>query len=395
MHIILPFSHKDMAQARRLVLWLQYIGGLGNYPLTLSVTKRAFATEEGQEVIALAQEYFGADVFVPHDENERGWPYSATHLFQRTLAHVNDDFFWLEADCVPMHAGWFDELVEAFDESGSTFVGCKVVMPDGVDTPTHMTGCAFYSKNWASVCPNLADDYNYGFGAWDVDFAGCMLTDFTHTDLIHHRWERINLKHRAQLSDVNPGTVLYHQCKTGSLMNQIEPQFFDWALTVLKEHSFIYTNMTRYFLTKNASKAVYAGGRQFLFEPVSYFTPTSSFWGVFTATTERDAVDLEAAAQTGAISQLSEAEFTSFVEKKKRTVASPVSSNSNVPKRQLGPDVIQQANVLVVEEASPKVPVEQPTAAVAETLNEALEVHALPPEKEVLPRRKATGKSRK
>ncbi len=390
MHLVIPFSHKDLNQARRLLLWLKHTGFSG-FPVTLAVSQFAAKSSAGKQVISLGREFFGAELFVPHDENERGWPWSATHLFQRTLAHMKDDFFWLEPDCVPMYDGWFDDLVAEYEASGEVFMGRLVEMPEGL-VPNHMTGCAFYGKRWREVYPTMADPIK-GCGAWDVDMAPVILKHFESTNQIHHEWKRPDAKHVASVADVEPGVALFHQCKTGTIMSELDPEFNEWALTELKARHFIYDNMTRYFLTKNASKTVFAGGKTFHFEPVTYFAPTSSFWGVYQTDDESEGLALESVAQAGHISQLNEVDYAEFLEKKKKTPASPVSLNSNVPKRQLGPDVIQTANVLLVEGGKFEPPVEVATAVAAETVDEALAVRVMPAEKESLPRKVSKAKT--
>lgn len=393
MTIVIPFSHKDAIQARRLVLWLKRQGDPGA-PVLLAASKRGAESPYGQQTIALAREYFDASLFIPHDENEKGWPRSATHLFQRTLKHVEDDLFWLEADCVPLRTGWFAELRAAFDAAGVPFVGRKVVVAekDRATVPDHMTGCAFYGREWRRVVPDLADDYTGGMGAWDVDFAGKIMPHFADTCLIHHFWDRNNPRQRVRLADVEPGAALYHQCKTGALMAELGPGFQEWALTQLKLHSFV-SDMPRFFLTKNASKTVFAGGKSFQFEPVLYFAPTASFWGVHKAADDAEAELLSDAAAKGVISTLSEEEFNGYHEKKNWMSASPSLPKLKEPIPQSGPGVIRTGNVLLVEEAPAKTPVEVPGPVAAETVSEALETKALPPQKETLPRRPASRKN--
>lgn len=389
MTIVIPFCHKDSDQALRLIAWIVRLGGLPpEVRVLLAVSQRGTRDNAGRKAIDAGKALLHAELFVPHDENERGWPHSATHLFQRTLAYVQDDLFWLEPDCVPIGSGWFDALLAEWVSAGKVFVGAHVTPAD----PTvrdHLTGCSFYGADWRQSTPALATARRgtINSGAWDLDFADIILPHSGFTNLIQHDWDRFNKNYRPRAADMRPGTRLFHQCKTGELMNEIDPNFLQWRLTHSQLQPIACNRMSRHFLTKNVSKPVLVAGKQVPFEPVLYFAASASFWGVRAAANDAEAVALTELSAKGAISAISPEEYSEYLEKKNGTTASVSSKPLSAINPPSGPVAIQTKVANLVDGASVKPAVEVDSAPQVETLDEALTPQPLPEQREATPRK--------
>lgn len=317
MKIVIAYSHKDADAARRLLCWLKFLGGVP-VPLLVVATVRASRFLINGEIRDLVHsEFANSEHWVLPDEDERGWPRSSTHIFTRALAHANDDIFWLEPDVVPLREGWFEALLKEWEAAGTTFVGRFV--PKGKQNPDHMTGVAFYGKNWKSVVPNLCTINEKGTGAWDVDRAPEILKNFTPTKLIQHRWVRDQADQRVPISSIESDAVVYHQCKSGTLMHALRPEFKNAPLTQ-KCYPVTTSNpaMSKFYQTQNAAKAVEVDGRKFTFEPAEYFSPSASWWGTLKAETPEDAAALDVAVSRGLAEEITEEDYDKMEVKKNR-----------------------------------------------------------------------------
>lgn len=319
MKLALAYSHKDAHAALRLLVWLAHLGGV-KAPVLAVATQRAARQRHHPQIDALLKaEFPGHEHRVCRTEDERGWPWSCSHLFVETLQLAGDDVFFLEPDCVPMRRGWFEELHAEYKFAQRTFMGARVPAMEG-RCREHMTGVAFYGRDWERAAPSiaLAPLATVGkLGAWDVDCADEILRDFHPTTLIQHLWRRNDQDRSVALREIAPQTALFHQCKDGDLFAQIDPGFASAPLTLRWLPVTPSNTMPRYFLTENASVPLLLGGEKFQFEPVEFLTITNSWWGVLSATDESQCELLENAAAARRISELTKEEYDRFIAKKK------------------------------------------------------------------------------
>ncbi len=174
--------HRDVELAK---LWLRWVSFLAmqhdgrKAPLKLLVV----ATKRARPMLGALKENFPEGIAEQEilvecpDEQENGYPGSASHLFLRTLEQAEKWFpghavFWCEPDAVPMEPNWFAAIAEEYQTCGTPFLGMKV----GTTHP-HLSGNAVYPANWREVAPSIATvlsapDYKlWGPGKgqpWDV-----------------------------------------------------------------------------------------------------------------------------------------------------------------------------------------------------------------------------------
>lgn len=316
MKLAIAYSHTDVRLALRLLLWIKHLGGI-KHPLIVVATQRAAKSEPHRRIAALlAEEFPGAEHVVCPTEDERGWPHSCTHLFGETLRAANDDIFFLEPDAVPMRKGWLDRLVAEYRKAGTPFMGA--IVPKGKTCPEHMSGIAFYPREWAKYAPKLGAPQKKGMGAWDVDNAEHVLPHTTPTKSIQHMWVRNYDSHAIDLKVVLPETEVFHQSKDGGLFDQIDPSFAGAALTLQWCPVTTSNSMKpRYFLTENVSVELPIKGKKVTFEPVQYFNATNSWWGVVEVTDPDIATALQPFADAGRILEISADDFDKYMVKKK------------------------------------------------------------------------------
>lgn len=222
------------------VLWLRWASFLAQQcnpnpePSTLVIfgTKRINPEQWGQLHRAAEglSRQFNLKFDSPPDEDEIGYPRSATHLFIRALEYSNRNWpakatLWMETDCFPVAPDWFESVAKEYDTCGKPFMGVYVehLFP-------HMAGCGIYPPDWDArapliratlSAPDLPELYGEGKGqAWDT-FAGSQTIAQLHrARTIQQIWRPGTFK-LDNVGRVLTGTKLFHQCKNGSLIRTL------------------------------------------------------------------------------------------------------------------------------------------------------------------------------
>jgi hypothetical protein len=123
---------------------------------------------------------------------------------------------YVEADCVPMRSGWFDEILDEYRGCGQPFMGdvhlCAI---------NHMTGNAVYHPEWRKVAPPLANlpgpDPEWG---WDSQYAAETITRAHRAKTIQQIWRPpLPITAEWAAKNIRPETALFHQQKDGSLID--------------------------------------------------------------------------------------------------------------------------------------------------------------------------------
>jgi hypothetical protein len=217
MLVVLPVGPQDREQAIRWLNWVEELGGIGSHRLMVACARRVSNPTE------LSRSY---ELYVPHDEDERGWPMSPNHLFKRVAQHITwspnpEAYFWCEPDCIPLVPGWLDLLDSEYRTCGQYFMGAQVNIQG---TPEHMSGNAIYPKNVMERAFNLI---HADLAAFDVVGAEQIVGQAHWTKSIQHVWrkdEGRNFTFPDQASVdamVSKEALVFHQNKDGTLIERL------------------------------------------------------------------------------------------------------------------------------------------------------------------------------
>lgn len=127
----------------------------------------------------------------------RGWPEGPNGMFGSTMIHIYTSRFniqtayWMEADCVPTRPSWFSELHDAWVRRapGANIVGCRHDC-HGDGSGDHITGCAMYDPNIASILPKITTSSQW---AWDYEHRADIVQMGQHTNLIYNAYKARNV----------------------------------------------------------------------------------------------------------------------------------------------------------------------------------------------------------
>lgn len=160
---ILGISHKDAEQAER---WVEFVAGMsrrerpGQPRIVLAFTK--LAARHIPQIQRAGHRAGGnanaiASAIALDDENETGYPVSASHLFLRSLeycerVHPGEPVLWLEPDTLPMRPNWREDIASEYAACGSPFMG-HIEREHGL---THLAGVAVYPHDWRIKAPLIS-----------------------------------------------------------------------------------------------------------------------------------------------------------------------------------------------------------------------------------------------
>lgn len=281
---ILAVCHRDLAAANRWLRWAAFLSGqkggnVSKNKLVVFLTKRA---AEMELELPDAKTFFDVDVRTCPDELELGYPISANHLFLRSLELAERKWpdlhpMFIEPDCVPIRHDWFSEVQDEYIKSVAAFMGG---LTEGGHP--HMTGNAIYTRDWRKKAPsiltvmerqNSGGMFPNGRGfPFDLWIASDVLKDFHRAKTIFQVWNP-GRWHAGNLDRIQPGAVLVHQDKIGTLIAAIARRDYPEYIKLMPEPS-------AFFALQGNTSTVTVDGITFEFTPCNR-TPGGTVWSVF------------------------------------------------------------------------------------------------------------------
>lgn len=223
MLVVFTLCRKDAAQALKVAEWMRELGPQKQHDCIMTNPRNMNKFEESPAVPAFKalQDVFNkVDVFIPWDEDEREWPYPANHMFTRVCQEIEWNrggcpFLWMEPDAIPIKPGWLDAIEKEFQACGKVFMGDYVNLPN---IAPHGSGIGVYSH----MTVNANHYAHLDRLAFDVALAGQILANHYTTPLIQHEWKPEPFRKREDLNRLRPEAVIYHQDKSGSLIDVLK-----------------------------------------------------------------------------------------------------------------------------------------------------------------------------
>ena len=275
--VVLGVSHKEVDLARLWIRWVSHLcrqpgGDNSQHKLIVFVNRRTTDEQCRSMMNEIGDVRDGAFRFLiacPDDEQEAGYPGSASHLFARALEHVEKHFpghatLWCEADTVPMRPTWFQEIVSEYQACGKPFMGGQA----GEQQFRHMTGNAVYPPDWRTLAPSIMQSFKPGFSTFWINGSGEPWDVFCRHEIMPqmHLCETIQQIWRPEVfksaDKVLPRTALFHQCKDGSLIDILAKRYPGFTPPGTQEG----------FTLSGRHTGISIAGRDFDFTPC-YFSP--------------------------------------------------------------------------------------------------------------------------
>ncbi len=117
------YCPKDQDQAMRFAAWIHELGGCKGHRLLLIEDVRCAGSP-------LADEYrksFDSVEILPFTDRWNRWPHSANACFKMAAWHIEatskEPWFFIEPDCVVLHAGWLNAFEKEYIDGKQPFLG--------------------------------------------------------------------------------------------------------------------------------------------------------------------------------------------------------------------------------------------------------------------------------
>ncbi len=223
MLVVIPVCHKDEVLVLKNLDWVRELDGTIDTQCVISYPENF----DNTQVVERARDIFSAFTSIAYSEwgGHDAWPMPQNWAWQaiaRRMPEFKQPWLWWEADATPVIKGWYDALRCEYEKGRKPLMG--YIVEDSA-LPHHMTGVGIYPHNMGEYSVNAMLCRAAPF---DIVMARDTLQTQTHraNHLIqHHVRENGDSTHfptSASVDEiVNPGVVLFHRCKDGSLIDRL------------------------------------------------------------------------------------------------------------------------------------------------------------------------------
>ncbi len=250
MLIVFPFSKNDLHLAVPLMVLIRNLGPYPRHDLLLAYSEEL--TKEERESVAVNARQCGwrtpAQAFTAQIPIQR-WPDAPNAIFAQTASliwgnpELRKPWLFMEPDCTPLKAGWADAIADEYNSDLrlpflgfiDTTYSVNNMTGEHVKTGEHLCGCAVYPPNLATFTQRHVNC----IGAFDHVIAPDIRPLARHSAIMQDNWStgnyrqegerilcdpvtlRIALIGRSAVKPVQPGAVMVHGCKDGSLVKLV------------------------------------------------------------------------------------------------------------------------------------------------------------------------------
>jgi len=225
MLVVIPVCHKDEALVLKNLEWIAELDGKIDAPCVISCAEgfnsnavAENATRIFKECLITKYSEWAGDPKWPQPQN---WAWQSTARSSVFRTHPLP-WLWWEADSTPVRKGWVDMIRCEYEQGKKPFMGC-VTDPINGNQP-HMNGVGVYPPNIAEYSTNamLCRAAPFDIVIWP-DIQG--RTHYANHIIQHHcrvNGDSTHFPDHASVEEiVQPGVVLFHRCKDGSLIDRL------------------------------------------------------------------------------------------------------------------------------------------------------------------------------
>ena len=221
--VVMPVARMDWHLAIKCSAWIKIIQKFdAGFDLVFLCSEKLTEDERSQLLREVEHPNIAARVVIPSGVNEGGYTKAPNFMIKAALELAESEYpgrpmLWMEADCVPMHAGWLEEIAREYATCGKPFLG------DHVNDPVipHLTGNAVYPPDWRIKAPSLAKAIEKPHHGWDSQCAPETFPQSAKSRFIRQVWRPGPLTPLNWRHIVGDQTALFHQCKDGSLLDSL------------------------------------------------------------------------------------------------------------------------------------------------------------------------------
>lgn len=217
--IVMPVAKFDWNLAVKNLAWMAALKdeSLADYQLLAYCSPEI---TEAQQIQLRQASGNMAEVVVASQVKEAGYFGTPNQMIKGALElvenrHPGCAMLWVEADAIPMRAGWVDAILAEYRACGRPFLGDHY---RGTGAIPHLTGNAVYSPQWRKYAPSLAALGSEECG-WDTLCAHDTMPRSHPSKTIQQVWRPPLPITLGYAKSLRPECALFHQCKDGSLID--------------------------------------------------------------------------------------------------------------------------------------------------------------------------------
>ena len=214
--VAIPVARFDWNLAKKLLTWMAAIPP--DCP-TVAYCTPELTDDQARQLKAVGPK----DLIIAREDRvkEVGYFGSASQMFLGAAEFCEKNFpgramLFVEADAVPMRAGWATAIRDEYRACGRPFMGDFI---RAWDVP-HMSGNAVYHPNWRNIAPDLARCCLPNLTGWDASCAHQTLSRAHLSRTIQQIWRPpLPITEQYARAKIRESTALFHQCKDGSMID--------------------------------------------------------------------------------------------------------------------------------------------------------------------------------
>lgn len=224
-------SSVDVDKLIEQLQWIKLLGSNSDYH-SFIVCDSDTPFDKVLSAASIARESFKSCEIVSNVESVKGWIEGSKSLFlvaSGIAMRNNKPFLLMEADAIPMSAGWVSKIEKEYLGCGRKFMGHIYVTNSSTAHPLMMSGIAVYPPETFSMLGDIIRSGQH----WDVTIAPHIITDAINTGLIHHIWGEANnppvFADRSipgtsvlSLENISTEAVIFHRSKDHSLVRVLK-----------------------------------------------------------------------------------------------------------------------------------------------------------------------------
>lgn len=232
--VVLPYHSGDFKIAKKLLDWISELGSCKPHSMLLCADS-AVPQEQMRELMDIARPNFvRVTTMIVTVPASAAW--KPNEMFLAAARQVKETcklpFLWLEADAIPIYAGWLDDIAEAYKECPARFMGSIIKQTGQVGLPAeYLNGVAVYPNDAIEIFEKIATIKD-GTQAWDIGGASVVVPRSMNTPLIFHYYGTKELppvfvaarasdapKNHVMLDFVPFTAAIFHRSKGGELID--------------------------------------------------------------------------------------------------------------------------------------------------------------------------------
>ena len=227
---VFPFYAGDAHLLEDLLIWIHDLGGCQGHDalLVADADVQWSAVLELRDIARLA---FNHVWITTNGEHVDGWIPGSNSLWlaaAKWSAETDRPFWFHEPDCIPLHAGWLDELEKGWISAGRPrYFGALVEHAIKSLPSPYLEGCSIYY-------PGTLTDTRKAYDAsksWTLACAPVVVPQAFSTHLVHHFWGERDLpptfsdlripgcpENTFTLANISKKAAVFHRNKDGTLI---------------------------------------------------------------------------------------------------------------------------------------------------------------------------------